>query len=72
MNARSDKTMSLAKHVLSDVEGAQRAPRFLNSPSFPLCQRGMKGGFPKFFACLASWREIFFEVLLSNILNARV
>src|SRR3989304_4480339 len=49
MKARSDKTMSRAK--------AQRAPRFLKSPSFPLCQRGMKGGFRAFFAGLASWRE---------------
>jgi hypothetical protein len=37
----------LAKHVLSKVEGS---PSFQKSPSFPLCQRGMKGS-PSFPLC---------------------
>jgi hypothetical protein len=39
-----------------------KTPRFLKSPSFPLCQRGMKGGFLSFFASLACLaREIFLK-----------
>jgi hypothetical protein len=36
---------------------AQSTPSFFKSPFFPLCQRGMKGGFLDFFALLASLRE---------------
>ena len=52
--------MTPVKHALSNVEGAAKVPK---SPSFPLCQRGMKGGFLNFFA---SWRDQFFAVVLFN------
>ena len=57
-----------------------KAAKVSKSPSFPLCQRGMKGGFLSFFARLASLRNAqdmlgarnFLEVVLSNILNGRI
>jgi hypothetical protein len=64
---QSKTTVTPAKHVLTQVKGAQ----VHQIPLFPPLSKGDERGISGFFASLAAWREKISGTLLSNILNGR-